>query len=145
MNIKLLEQYSNIKREIADIEQKNIKTKREINALEKQIARDCVVGSREDLTIGVIPVEGIAEQRIDEKRERMQRRLERTEYLLSKLEKLREEIETFIVDIEDSEVRRILTFRYVDDLSWNQVARAMGPGYTADACRKKHKRFLTKQ
>ena len=139
---ELLGQYSSIKREIADIEFKIGESEKKIRLLEKQIARDAVVGSREDLTIGIIPVEGIASQRIDEIRERIHNRRERLLKMKAKLERIRYDIETFIDSIEDSETRRIIQFRFVDDLSWDQVAKRMGPGYESDACRKKFKRFM---
>ena len=54
------------------------------------------------------------------------------------------EMEDYIESIPDSEVRRIIRFRYINNLSWNQVARRMGPGYMEDACRKKLNRFFEK-
>lgn len=59
-----------------------------------------------------------------------------------KLEKIMVDLEEYIENIADSEIRRIIRFRYISNLSWNQVARRMGPGYMEDACRKKLSRFL---
>ena len=44
--------------------------------------------------------------------------------------------------IEDSRIRRIMRYRYIDDLNWVQVAHRMGKNHTAESCRKAHDRFL---
>jgi hypothetical protein len=51
----------------------------------------------------------------------------------------------YISDIQDSEVRQILTHRYVDGMRWQQVASHMGGMYTADAVKKICYRFLAKR
>ena len=47
-----------------------------------------------------------------------------------------QEVEDYIRSVEDSSVRRMLMYRYIDKLTWRQVARKMGDGYTEDAVRK---------
>ena len=51
-------------------------------------------------------------------------------------------ITRYINSIEDSLMRQILTLRYVDNLSWNRVAQAIGGNNTADSIRMLHNRFL---
>jgi len=51
----------------------------------------------------------------------------------------------YITDVDDSLMRQILTFRYVNGFSWVQVAMHIGGGNTEDSVRKAHKRFLDKQ
>ena len=41
------------------------------------------------------------------------------------LEKLRNEVEEFIQTIEDSELRRILRYRYHDNFSWIKIMHLM--------------------
>lgn len=141
----LLEQYTSIKKEIADLEKRNEEARKEIARLEKQIVRDTVTGSRKDLTIGTIMVEGVAEQYIDTKYEQIRRRESKRETFKLKLEKMKTEVEEYIESIEDSEIRRIVRFRYLDDFSWRKVAVHMGPGYEEDSCRIKVERFLKKK
>ena len=50
----------------------------------------------------------------------------------------------YINSIDDSFIRQILTLRYVNRLSWNQIAHHIG-GNTADSVRMAHNRFLEKQ
>lgn len=51
--------------------------------------------------------------------------------------------EKYIASIPDTLVRLVLAYRYIDNLSWNQVAAHIGGGNTADSCRKIAERFLT--
>lgn len=54
------------------------------------------------------------------------------------------EVEVFVDGIEDSRLRRIFRYRYVDNMSWLQVAIQMGGRTTAESVRKEHDRFLKK-
>jgi len=49
----------------------------------------------------------------------------------------------YISSIDDSFIRQILSLRYVNRLSWNQIAHHIG-GNTADSVRKAHDRFLSR-
>lgn len=140
----LLEQYMNIKKEISDLELMIKETNKKIRNCEKNIVSDTVIGSRADLTIGTIKVTGIAQQELDKLNEMNHKRVEKMVIFQKKLEKTMVEMEDYIESIPDSEVRRIIRFRYINNLSWNQVARRMGPGYMEDACRKKLNRFFGK-
>lgn len=48
----------------------------------------------------------------------------------------------YIMTIEDSMMRQILSLRFVDGLSWRQVANSIGGGNTADGVRMACYRFL---
>lgn len=52
------------------------------------------------------------------------------------------DIEAWIGEIGKSKIRRMMRYRYIDGLGWQQVARRMGEGYTGDSCRKMHDRFM---
>ena len=52
-------------------------------------------------------------------------------------------LQTFIHNIDDSQIRLLFTLRYMDGLSWHQVAWRLG-GNTADSARMMHNRFLTR-
>ena len=53
------------------------------------------------------------------------------------------EVESFISSIKDSHIRRIVSLRVVDGLSWNKVALKMGGGNTEDSVRKAFDRFIS--
>ncbi len=50
----------------------------------------------------------------------------------------------YIANVEDAQMRMILSFSYVNGLSWQQVAFHIGGDNTADRVRKAHNRFLEK-
>lgn len=54
-------------------------------------------------------------------------------------------LEAYIAGIEDSFVRQIFTCRFVEGMSWRQVADKVGGKNTADGVRKLSKRFLLKK
>lgn len=141
----VLEQYSSMKKEIADLGRMIVDSNKKIKRYEKQVISDTVTGTRADMTIGVIKVEGIAQQWIDREHELNQRRIDKMERFKEKLEKMIGEVEEYIQSIEDSEIRRLARFRYIEDLEWQQVAVRMGKGYSKDSCRMKMERFLQKK
>lgn len=51
-------------------------------------------------------------------------------------------IEKYIVGVSDSFMRQILTARFIDFMTWGQVARKVGGSNTADSVRMAVKRFL---
>ena len=62
-------------------------------------------------------------------------------------EKIRQQIavaEEFINSEPNSRIRRLLTYRYIDELTWVQIAHRMGKNHTADSCQKALERYLKK-
>lgn len=54
-------------------------------------------------------------------------------------------INRYIQSIDDSEMRQIIALRYVNGLSWNQVAASISVYATESSVRKAHDRFLQKE
>lgn len=54
-------------------------------------------------------------------------------------------LENYISSIDDSLIRQIISYRYVNGLSWAAVACCIGGNNTADSVRKLHDRYLEKQ
>ena len=50
-----------------------------------------------------------------------------------------------IYAVKDSQVRLILLLRYVDGMSWRNIAARVGGGNTSDSVRMIHNRFLSKK
>lgn len=48
----------------------------------------------------------------------------------------------FIQNIEDSEIRQILTYKYIDGLTWEQIGQCMN--YGTSSIRLKHDKFMKK-
>lgn len=51
----------------------------------------------------------------------------------------------YINSIEDSEMRMILSLRYINGLCWEQVAASISPYASGESVRKAHDRFLAKK
>lgn len=112
---------------------------REIQLLKERIRKiknrtvvDVVVGSDVDhpYIAHNITISGIDE---------LERKLTRR---LNQLIKSQGRMLDFISSIDDSEMRQILMLRYVEGLTWQQVARKMGRAGDGSTERKKHNRFL---
>lgn len=56
----------------------------------------------------------------------------------------RNRLERYIASIEDSVTRQIFTYRFVNGLSWTQVAACIGGDNTADGVRKVCTRYVKK-
>lgn len=54
----------------------------------------------------------------------------------------RSRLERYINGIGDSEMRFMFTLRFINGLSWTQVAAHMGEGYVAESLKKKCYRYL---
>ena len=57
----------------------------------------------------------------------------------------RNRLERYIAGIDDSLLRQVFTYRFVNGLPWTQVAANVGGGNTGDGVRKAVKRFLEKK
>ena len=56
----------------------------------------------------------------------------------------RSRLERYIAGIDDSLLRQILTYRFINGLPWHQVAACIGGGNTADSVRMACYRYLGK-
>ena len=69
------------------------------------------------------------------------------EELTKALESCLREIEVihrFVAGIEDSLMRLIITYRYINGYSWAKIAMLLGGGNTPDGVRMAHNRFLAR-
>ncbi|MCD8086475.1 MAG: hypothetical protein LUF28_09200 [Clostridiales bacterium] len=57
----------------------------------------------------------------------------------------RSRLERYIADIDDSLTRMIFRLRFVNGLSWRQVAASVGGGHTEDGVRMRVKRYLEQE
>lgn len=55
------------------------------------------------------------------------------------------QLNRYIMTIEDSLIRQIISLRYVNGLNWTQVAMSIGGDNTPDGVRMLHNRFLRKK
>ena len=141
-NIKSkLEQYRSLVEESIEVDIKIKNIKREIDEL-KALGEviDTVTGGNggiQHFTIKVVPTPAYTN-----KLNRLQLSLITRQQLLDKIESQKNDIESFICRIENSMIRRMLEYRYMEAMKWSEVAKKMGKTYTADYCRVTCDRFL---
>lgn len=139
-----LEQYSEVMLEIEDLRRRIAVLEKELRAMENggYMVQDKVNGGEGNLKH--YRIEGSPYPEYSKKITlliyRRQQLKEREEELL----KLTNEVEKYISKITDSRIRRIVTYRYIDNLAWYQVAQHMGGKHTEESCRKAVERYLKK-
>lgn len=137
-----LDQYTAIKKEREYIADKVMALERQIDRMEKSgySVKDTVRGGEGNMhhyTIEGFPYESYSRQKTL-LRVRRQQLIDRDE----KLAELETQVEKFLNDVPDSRMRQMIAYRYIENMSWLQVADRMGGNNTADGCRKMVDRFL---
>ncbi len=138
-----------ILRQYNDLQQECIEVREKIKSLEQQIYRIEQEGSVKDKVSGGIGglqtfvIEGFPYPEYSRKKMLLYAR----KTILCKLEteilETINKIEAFISEIDDSHMRRIVHLRFVEGLSWSEVARRVG-GNTEESIKKMFYRFLEK-
>lgn len=136
----ILIQYSDLVEEVKDLRRRIEKLQDDIDKLDP--VKDSVKGTRRDGTIGSISITGFPSPRYYKLKEMLYKRQRSLSEKEDELLELINQVEDYINSIKDSRIRRIIRYRYIDDLNWVQVARKMGKKATADGCRKAHDRFF---
>lgn len=136
----ILVQYCDLQEEVKDLRRRIAKLEDEISHL--TVVSDSVTGTREDGTIGHIKITGYPFPEESRKQGLLRRRKAALEEKEDDLLELLSDVEEYINSIDDSRIRRIFRYRYVDNMSWVQVAIQMGGKHTADSCRNSHDRYL---
>ena len=146
MDKTILEQYADLIAEREDLRKRIKATELQILKLADEIVADSVtLGKHGKKPLGRKVIRGNPSPEIEKKRAALQRykaKLEAAEVMIGEMS---EEVEEFIAKIEDSRIRRIFRYRYVDQLTWLQVALRMGKHHTAESCRNAAERYLGKR
>lgn len=130
MTKKRLEQYGDLLKEIVLLE-------RQIdNTPDETYQADVVRGSYDcpPFTQHSVMISGYGDNPLLARLERRKR----------KLQKERLAIEDFIDDIDDSQIRMIISLKYINGLNWRQVAFSIGGKNTEKGVQKACERFLNK-
>lgn len=139
---RILNQYIDLQAEIEETRERIEKTKRQIAILEKETVQDTVKGGEGG--IQRFKVEGFASADYGRQRSILFSRIALLQALENEIASTLNEVHMFINSISDSHMRRIITLRYVDGLSWNRVADEIGGGNTEDGVRMSFNRFMEK-
>lgn len=150
MDKAVLTEYSDIKAEIKDLENRIKRLQGEVIQLEKTIVVDSVAcGKKGKKPIRTVKIQGTPKSCIERKEQLIERNIRKLERTREQLEAQLESVEAFINQIDKSELRVMFRLYYIDGMTWIQVAHRMNcifpqKKYTEDNCRMKHKRFLEK-
>lgn len=149
MDKKIIVQYNNLKSEEKEVRAKIAQLECEIDRLEMELAKidtitDVVKGSNGER----VHVRGYGRNYSAIKNEILTKQLliEQRIKLLNVLEfeivAQATEVEDFILGINDSFMRRLISYRVLDDLTWGEVAIKMGGNNTEDSVRMAFNRYL---
>lgn len=128
MNKSTLIQYCDLQEEIKDL-------KKRIERIEKQSEMTSDVVQNGYKRHAVIYGIDIA------RKYKLDRYKSKLDIFCNKLFDLQNEIEDYIEKIEDSSVRQIFRYRYIDNLSWNKIQILMNFKHE-DTARKRHDKYL---
>lgn len=154
---ELLDQYSDmliekqeVQNGIANLENQISKIQNKLTAIENgESVKDKVRGGNGGLQSFVIEGVPTAEYKkckteLQTKILRLNQRQSALEELEDKLEEMLNEVEIFINSLKDSHIRLIIRYKYVQNLSWQQVAKKMGGNNTENGVKSAFHRFFKK-
>jgi len=151
--VELLVKESNTKikdalSQYCDMRQEKEEKRLSIDRLEKQIKKLREEGEVIDSVTGGsggtehFKIKGFPNPECSKKKMILRKRINQLEEMEMNLLEQTNLVEEYINKISDSRIRRIISFRFIDDLTWVNVARRMGGSHTEDSCRKSFERFF---
>lgn len=136
----ILIQYSDLQEEIKDV-------RRRIDVLEEQIAKFEQNGySEADLVKGgaggiqTFKIEGFPYEKYSKKKTLLYSRKAILESMEYDLLEMTNDVETYIASVNNSEMRRILTMRFINNMNFEQIGKILG--YDRTSISKKIDKFL---
>lgn len=142
----VLSQYIDLQAEVNDLQKQIQRIEKELDKMEKDGIQesDIVKGTRTDGTYGTIKVTGFPLPRWEQTRLHLRRRKEKLQEAYDRYLEVTNQVEEYLESLDDFRMKRILQYRFLDGLSWGEVAMKMGKKYSADSCRKQVERFYQK-
>lgn len=150
MDKNILEQYIELKEEIRDLQDRIDKDERRLLKIKEEgVVSDTVKGTRADGTLGSIRITGYPIPEHNQVKNMIKKRVAKLHILEDELQNAINEVDDFIEKVPKSDLRMMLRFRYLDDMTWAAVAMNMNDRfpkrrikYTEDNCRMRHDRYL---
>lgn len=140
---KMLEGYIHSQKEIEEIKKKKARVEEQIAKIEQEgVVIDTVTGGLGG--IQHFKIEGVRSQKHSELRIVLRDYEEKLIERQIKAMQIVNDIELFISQIDDALMRRIIDLRFIEKLSWQEVADRIG-GNTEDSVRMQFERFIQKQ
>lgn len=146
---EILIQYSDLQEEIKYLRKKLDSLQNEQAELEKKKKHSLVQASAKEFpytqhnvkTEGYIGLTNISANYLSSA---IKKEMQKLEGRYEKLLKVTSDVMDFIDSINDSHIRMIVTYRIIENYSWNQVADAMGGGNTENSVKQAFCRFMGK-
>lgn len=138
---EILNQYTNLQKECKEVREKIDKLEKQIEKIEDEGAViDKVRGGEGGLQS--FRIEGFPYPEYSRKKTLLfARKAKLSDMELELLEKVNM-VEEYISSLSDSHIRRIISLRVVDGLSWGKIAIKMGGNNTEDSVRMCYNRFI---
>lgn len=139
---EILTQYNDLQEETKEVRERIERTEKQIARIEEEGVIDTVSGGPGG--IQHFKIEGFPYPEYSRKKSLLYARKSILANLEIELLETLNQVEKFIASVEDSRMRRIITLRVIDNLSWNGVADRIGGGNTEDSVKKSFYRFMEK-
>lgn len=140
---EILTQYSDLQEEVKEVRERIERTEKQIAKIEEEgNVIDTVSGGNGG--IQHFKIEGFPYPEYSRKKSLLYVRKATLASLEMELLETLNRVEEFIASVEDSRIRRIITLRFIENLSWNKVADRIGGGNTEDSVKKSFYRFMEK-
>lgn len=141
---EILIQYSDLQEEVKEVRERIEKTEKQIAKLEEDgNVVDSVSGGNGGTQH--FKIEGFPYPEYSRKKTLLYARKATLASLEMELMETLNQVEKFIASVDDSRIRRIITLRFNDNLSWYKVAERLGGKCTADSVRMEFNRFMEKK
>lgn len=138
---EILIQYSDLQEEVKEVRERIDKTEKQIAKIEEEgNVVDSVSGGNGGTQH--FKIEGFPYPEYSRKKTLLYARKATLASLELELMETLNQVEEFIKSVDDSRMRRIITLRFVDNLSWNKVADRIGGNNTEDSVKKAFYRFM---
>lgn len=146
---KELSQYQDLTREVRMLEDQLSRLQTRRKDINNNVKTDSVRGSMPTFpfVLHTISVKGLTDEEIGEKasiKQDIAKSRKRLTKQCAECAKEYDALTAFIANVEESEMRQILTWRYVYGYSWQTIAAQMGSDASEDSVRVAHDRFLKK-
>lgn len=141
---EILIQYSDLQEEVKEVRERIERTERQIEKIKEEgNVIDTVSGGPGNTQH--FKIEGFPYPEYSRKKTLLYARKATLASLEMELLETLNQVEEFIASVDDSRMRRIITLRFNDNLSWFKVAEKIGGNATADSVRMEFNRFMEKK
>ena len=141
---QILNQYIDLKKEINEVRMRIAKNEEDILKIEEEgPVIDKVSGGLGG--IQSFQIEGFPYPEYSRKKTLLYARKTILSGLEAEIMDTLNKVEEFLANVNDSHIRRIITLRVVDGLSWNEVADKIGGGNTEGSVKMAYQRFIERQ